>query len=645
MIKKIISSDSFIFAVVLIIGIILRFYNYSNLPYSFDEFSALFRTYFTNFNDLIHFGVVTSDTHPAGIQVFMHYWVHVFGRSEMVVKFPFMIFGIAAIWLTYKIGKNWFNPTVGLIGAMYLAFLQYPITYSQYARPYASGLFFSLLMVFFWSASFFENAKPKKWHIAGYVFAGALCSYNHHFSLFLVALVWLSGVFFISKKQFKIYFLAGLAIFILYIPHLQIFFIQLKKGGVESWLHKPDPTFFMEYIKYILHYDWYFYVLTGLLLILGLLFGHNGRSGAGKYRVMMLIWLLVTYLSGYFYSVYVSALLQYSVILFVFPFLILLVFSFIKDINPGWKYSMLIVIGFVSIYSLIYVRKHYEIQYQSGYKESLVEAQKMTNELTSDNVTTVTYLPGHIEKYYTDKLHIHLNKLVILDSLSELSGFESYVKSRTTDYFILTFAGLHNLEFYPIVKSAYPFMKYKKTWYLADFYVFSKYEKPDLKVHKDELVFAWDTIFYSGTNRLEPDTVFHNSSGLLINQNVEYVHLFSREMALLTDHPNNYIFLKLKVARRYDKPLSALLVTEIKQNDICLDWRAANFDDFGKEGQEIFTIYKAIKLPDLGFDLKPTKLNVYVWNKQADDFYIEEFNIETVKGNPVVYGLLEEIID
>ena len=79
---------------IVIVGSVLRFYNFSELPYSFDEFSALFRTRFDNFRDLIYFGVKTTDTHPAGVQVFMYYWVKIFGESEMIVKFPFILFGI-----------------------------------------------------------------------------------------------------------------------------------------------------------------------------------------------------------------------------------------------------------------------------------------------------------------------------------------------------------------------------------------------------------------------------------------------------------------------------------------------------------------------------------------------------------------------
>ena len=96
--KKYPFTDTILLGIIILTGGILRFYHYDLLPYSYDEFSALFRTRFDNFRDLIHYGVVTTDTHPAGIQVFMYYWVKLFGEGEMMVKLPFMLAGLGSIY-------------------------------------------------------------------------------------------------------------------------------------------------------------------------------------------------------------------------------------------------------------------------------------------------------------------------------------------------------------------------------------------------------------------------------------------------------------------------------------------------------------------------------------------------------------------
>jgi len=212
-----------------------------------DELSALSRLQFDNFTDLIREGVMLGDTHPAGVQVFLYYWTAFVGTSEILVKLPFIISGIS-IWISYLIGKLWFDGTTGLLTAVYISSLQFFVMYSQIARPYVSGLLITLLMVYLWSLYFFK--KRKSIYLILYVLFGAMAAYNHHFSLLFAAIVGVSGLFLVKKKDLIPYTISGFAIFVLYIPHLHIFFSQLGQegiGGAGGWLAKPEPIFFFNF--------------------------------------------------------------------------------------------------------------------------------------------------------------------------------------------------------------------------------------------------------------------------------------------------------------------------------------------------------------------------------------------------------------
>ena len=100
--------DTLILLFILLMGTVLRMYRLHDISFTHDEFSALFRTRFDSFADLIA-GGVRIDTHPAGIQVFMYYWVKLFGEGEAAVKLPFILFGILSIYMVYRIGKEWFK--------------------------------------------------------------------------------------------------------------------------------------------------------------------------------------------------------------------------------------------------------------------------------------------------------------------------------------------------------------------------------------------------------------------------------------------------------------------------------------------------------------------------------------------------------
>jgi hypothetical protein len=61
-----------------------------------DELSAVGRLRFDTFSELIEKGI-NVDGHPAGVQVFLWLWIKVFGISEISLRAPFILIGIASI--------------------------------------------------------------------------------------------------------------------------------------------------------------------------------------------------------------------------------------------------------------------------------------------------------------------------------------------------------------------------------------------------------------------------------------------------------------------------------------------------------------------------------------------------------------------
>ena len=68
---KNIRIDHLLIFLILAIGALLRFYDYASIPFTHDELSALIRTRFGSFHELIRNGVMV-DGHPAGVQVFLY---------------------------------------------------------------------------------------------------------------------------------------------------------------------------------------------------------------------------------------------------------------------------------------------------------------------------------------------------------------------------------------------------------------------------------------------------------------------------------------------------------------------------------------------------------------------------------------------
>lgn len=243
-----------LFLLILAVAVFLRFYRISDIPFTQDEFSAIFRTDYASFGDLINYGV-KPDGHPAGIQVLLFAIIRIFGVSRVLLKIPFLLFGLLSLFFAYRIARTWFNDTVALLTASMLAVLQYMVYYSQIARPYMSGMFFSLWMVWCWTQFILYPGKNDLKNFAGMVLAAICCAYNHYFSMLFASIVWLTGLFLIEKKRLGYYLMGGLLILLTYLPHLPVLLHQMKMKGVEDWLAKPDIFFVTDYLAYVFHFS------------------------------------------------------------------------------------------------------------------------------------------------------------------------------------------------------------------------------------------------------------------------------------------------------------------------------------------------------------------------------------------------------
>lgn len=643
-----INLDLILLAFIMLIGTVLRFWHYDSVPFTYDEFSAFFRLRFDNFTDLIQQGVKV-DAHPAGVHVLMYYWSSWFGDSEQSIKFPFVIFGILSIPVSYLIGKKWFNPMVGLIAAMFIAYLQYPVNYSVIARPYISGMFFSLLMVWFWTNALFGNPKRLYLFLFAYIGAATANAYNHHFSLMLVGLVGFSGLFFMKKGNWQAYILSNVIIFILYIPHLPIFATQFGYGGVEQWLGKPHTDFIIKYIKYILHYSPLMYIVAIALIIFSVVFLTENIYKGNRLRILFFSWFLITFLAGYFYSVYVNAVLQFSVLIFVFPFLILLTFSFIRDVKPIMKIIIIAVFTVTSIYTLIYERQHYQQFYSSGYEVILKETNKKQAELGKENISTVIRTHRMIHDYFMERLDYDESDFYHLDSIGDFTQFRAFLKEQQTDYFILAWSEVPKLEYLKMVEEVYPYLIEKKLWITTNFYLFSRKESAREKADADKIIFLSENTFEEIPKGWEAPPAYGIQNGqqyegdkfYKLNSWEGYSPKFEIELDEIIENENNEIYISVDIYYT-DSLASPKLISILQTEDEVIDWRSNPIDDFVDQPNQRKKAYLSVKLSDIYLKGKNIRFSAFIWNETNSDIFLDNFTIEVREGNPLIYGLFED---
>src|SRR6185503_9893112 len=133
-----------------------------------------------------------NDITPAPLyRVLLFFWLKVFDETDLSVRTPSLLFGIASIGLTYRIARTYGSPRVAFLAASFLCFSPAHVWYSQDATPYAMTLFFLLASVLAWLRLRADPTRPA-WYA---VYCGSLLVtvFTHYFAaLFLLPLTLMS---------------------------------------------------------------------------------------------------------------------------------------------------------------------------------------------------------------------------------------------------------------------------------------------------------------------------------------------------------------------------------------------------------------------------------------------------------------------
>lgn len=637
--------------ILLAIAASLRLYHASSIPYTYDELSAIFRTYFSNFNDLIAHGAMI-DGHPVGVQVFLYYWVHCVGYTELYVKLPFILCGIASVFYVFRTGKEWFNPTVGLVCAAYVATLEYTIMHSQEARPYAAGLFFSVAMVYHWSRIMFNPVKRYELNWFLYILFSAMCAYDHYFTLLLSGIVGFSGLVFVNKRYVLRYVTAGIMIFVLYIPHLHIFFYQLSMRGVGEWLAKPRSTFISDYLQYIFQFSPYVYAIAAGLVAWGIIYSIVKKKFPARFFFLSLAWFIIPFLTGLIYSLKVNPVLQYRVLIFSFPFLLFMLFGLLPDVKPLLKTGLITVICTANIVTLVHDRKYYQLFYQSPIQRICALTDSVTKTIGKNGM--LRFIEGDTsavskEQYYIRRYRMDSTYLSLNDSKDKVA-LADYLDDHPRAYVSYGCLSGADPAYLPILLNYYPNVVKQYNFFGGNFYILSS--KADK--HKSPYIFSSNENFDGGVavgwdigaNPPLADSIhFSGNHSYKMDSLHEYGPIFSYNLKDMIKIKNDFIVVTAEIYPQSRNMKDVALVAEFKKGDKQLVWTGGPVEDYiwpGETGTWI-KVYHVIKMSDVYLDSPDVQVKVYLWNKGRRFFYIDNFKVSTLRGNPYLYGTEEKL--
>jgi len=583
---------------------------------------------------VIEKGVKLNDFHPAGVQTFLYFWTKLFGFSEAVVRLPFILSGIVSVYLVYLIGKKWFNKNTGLLSALSMAFLQFPLIYSQLARPYSTGLLFSLATVWFWTL-LIKDKKQNLLNYSGFVISCALSAYSHNYSFLFVLIIGITGLFFLKRKALINYLFCGLAVLILYLPHFEIFFYQFGIGGVggeDGWLGKPGPLWFFDFIYYCFNQSIFLLIVFSLAFIISLLTNRKNIRWT-KFHSISLIWFFAMFLIGFFYSIFRNPILQKSILIFPFPFLLMFIFSFIKKHSSSTFKIFFIFLAIAGTINTVFVKDFYNTQHFGEFKDIAKRIADWNNEYGNKNITAAISVnqPYYID-YYLEKYN-DSTKFVQYDNRGKeaILALTKAIDSCKTPYFIYAWTKPCPFEIPDIIMTKFPFILKQKNYSgLAEITLFGRKDEPN----SIKLLNA----MYSANNSFENGNLWGTDKKLLSNENSFsgeysikmdstgiYGPTFSTSLADIDCKNVNKIKVSLNVFATDDFSKAILVLSlESKDNDL-VQWSGSKFEYYlvkGKWGTVFLTTY----IPQLF--TPEDRVKIYVWNPGKETFYIDDFKIE-----------------
>lgn len=242
-----------ILLLILCLGLFLRVYGLGSESMWHDEINSI------NTAKLDFFGIIEKHLyhgHPPLHYVLLHYWIDLFGDSEVSTRFLSAILGSLAVFMIYKVGSVLFDKETGIWGSLLLAVCVFQIRYSQEVRMYS-------LMVLLTSFSFYffiQMLKRKKTiDLVGYILSSSLLMYAHSFSFFLIIA---QNIYFtislLSRKALKLdlkkWILLQVILIVLCIPRLSVLINltgaigEIKKA---TWIPLPSlHSVLVSFIQY-----------------------------------------------------------------------------------------------------------------------------------------------------------------------------------------------------------------------------------------------------------------------------------------------------------------------------------------------------------------------------------------------------------
>ncbi len=639
------SSERTCLFALLLLALVLRFWGFPCIPYTHDEISALVRVDYPTLHEAISKGIWNIDTHPPATHTFLWVWTQLFGFGDGVVKAPFVLMSVLALFFLYRFTYAWTGGPVALITTACWACMQYMVMYGQFARPYAMGLFTTALMAD--QLTRYAGGRGIR-ALIGFALGAILSAYTHHFALMQAALIAGTGVFLVTAKRIRPYLVTCALIVLAYLPNVPLFLSQLGMKGLDSWLTAPDTHWLPRYLWWIAHCSWIQAFLLGGLLTGSFLLRLRSGSTSLPLWSITLVWGALPLVIGYAYSVLRSPVLQYSVLIFSFPYVVIGLLSGLRTLPSRVAIINCSLIALSGTTTLVFTRQHMRIFGDSKY-EAIMRGLLRAEE---EGSIAVVDMPTEVLAFYRKLWCLRPSQAPCINLQDRPAEVLDSVLAITTAPTIFYGQGPHaQPENVGRINARYPFLVERHDLAEGQTFVFAA--RPPVEALNDIHYSVLTTPEAIGGNcwRVDTDIPLVRDTVKSYMPSPLRWDLSGREYGALLEIPveddrfgGNDVVECVVDAEHIDTTSELNIVVELRTGDSTLFYRSTRVTP-RQALQGHGHLITALKCADLGSILPGCTLRTYVWNPAGRKVWITSLRLRVREGDPVLYGYFEPITE
>ena len=189
------------------------------------------------------------DVHPPLYYLALHYWMMLFGTSELALRSLSAVCMLGVVVVVFLIVRELFGEQPARIAALFVSLAPFLVRYSQEARMYAMVAFLLTLATYLLIRAR-KSGSTIDWVWYGLAIAAAL--YTHYYAVFMIAAHWLyvatqtdwrrgstgsSGAGLRDKR----WWLANVGALLLFAPWVPVAYAQFRRVQAGFWIGPVGP--------------------------------------------------------------------------------------------------------------------------------------------------------------------------------------------------------------------------------------------------------------------------------------------------------------------------------------------------------------------------------------------------------------------